>query len=78
MSTHITRRIMITLATSALMLAAGLAQAQQIALLNVSYDPTRELYQEFNAAFAKYWNGKTGQDVVIKQSHGGAANRRAP
>ena len=75
MSTHITRRIMITLATSALMLGAGLAQAQQIALLNVSYDPTRELYQEFNAEFAKYWKGKTGQDVVINQSHGGAAKQ---
>ena len=66
---------MITLATSALMLGAGLAQAQQIALLNVSYDPTRELYQEFNAEFAKYWKGKTGQDVVINQSHGGAAKQ---
>jgi sulfate/thiosulfate transport system substrate-binding protein len=41
-------------------------------LLNVSYDPTRELYQEFNAAFAKYWKAKTGQDVTIRQSHGGS------
>ena len=44
----------------------------QTALLNVSYDPTRELYQEFNAAFVKYWKGKTGQDVTVKQSHGGS------
>ena len=53
-----------------------LAQAQgSVTLLNVSYDPTRELYQEFNAAFAKYWKGKTGQDVAIRQSHAGAAKQ---
>lgn len=75
MSKRITRRLAIALATGALMLGAGIAQTRQIALLNVSYDPTRELYQEFNAAFAKYWKGKTGQDVVIKQSHGGAAKQ---
>jgi sulfate/thiosulfate transport system substrate-binding protein len=47
-------------------------QAQNITLLNVSYDPTRELYQEYNAAFAKYWKGKTGIEVTIQQSHGGS------
>ena len=41
-------------------------------LLNVSYDPTRELYQAFNAAFIKYWQGKTGEKVTIRQSHGGS------
>src|SRR5262249_5496517 len=41
-------------------------------LLNVSYDPTRELYQDFNAAFAAYWKAKTGQGVTINQSHGGS------
>lgn len=41
-------------------------------LLNVSYDPTRELYQEFNGAFARYWKAKTGQTVTIRQSHGGS------
>lgn len=41
-------------------------------LLNVSYDPTRELYQDYNAAFAKYWKAKTGQDVTVQQSHGGS------
>src|SRR5688572_6890193 len=41
-------------------------------LLNVSYDPTRELYTAFNASFAKAWKAKTNQDVTIKQSHGGA------
>jgi sulfate/thiosulfate transport system substrate-binding protein len=46
-----------------------------VTLLNVSYDPTRELYAEFNQAFARYWKGKTGQDVVIKQSHGGSGKQ---
>jgi sulfate/thiosulfate transport system substrate-binding protein len=46
-----------------------------ITLLNVSYDPTRELYVEFNQAFARYWKGRTGQDVVIKQSHGGSGKQ---
>lgn len=49
--------------------------AQDITLLNVSYDPTRELYQEFNAAFAKYYKAKTGDDVTIKQSHGGSGKQ---
>ena len=44
-------------------------------LLNVSYDPTREFYQEYNAAFVKYWKGKSGQDVTIKQSHGGSGKQ---
>jgi len=44
-------------------------------LLNVSYDPTRELYQDFNAAFAKYWKGKAGEDVAIKASHGGSGKQ---
>src|SRR5262249_28462775 len=53
-----------------------LALAQgTVTLLNVSYDPTRELYQEFNAAFAKYWKAKTGETVSIKQSHGGSSKQ---
>ena len=47
----------------------------QSTLLNVSYDPTRELYQEFNAAFARHWKGKTGQTVTIRQSHGGSGSQ---
>lgn len=46
-----------------------------VTLLNVSYDPTREFYVEFNQAFGKYWKGKTGQDVAIKQSHGGSGKQ---
>lgn len=48
---------------------------RKITLLNVSYDPTRELYQEFNAAFARYWKAKTGEIVTIRQSHGGSSKQ---
>ena len=51
------------------------AAAQNVSLLNVSYDPTRELYVEFNQAFAKQWKAKTGQDVSFKQSHGGSGKQ---
>ncbi|HEX9047584.1 MAG TPA: substrate-binding domain-containing protein, partial [Verrucomicrobiae bacterium] len=54
---------------------AGAAHAKEIKLLNVSYDPTRELYTEYNAAFAKYWQGKTGDTVTISQSHGGSGKQ---
>jgi sulfate transport system substrate-binding protein len=57
--------------------AGGPAQAQRqpVTLLNVSYDPTRELYQEVNAAFARHWKAKTGQAVTIRQSHGGSGKQ---
>ena len=51
------------------------APAAEIRLLNVSYDPTRELYQEYNAAFAKVWKAKTGDDLTIEQSHGGSGKQ---
>ncbi|MCK6474039.1 MAG: sulfate ABC transporter substrate-binding protein [Planctomycetes bacterium] len=56
-------------------LGAFTAVAAEFELLNVSYDPTRELYTEFNAAFAKHWKGKTGDSVTIKQSHGGSGKQ---
>lgn len=56
-------------------LIPNLAEAKDIKLLNVSYDPTREFYQAFNAAFAKYWKGKTGESVSIQQSHGGSGKQ---
>jgi sulfate/thiosulfate-binding protein len=59
----------------ALIAAASLNLAAQTTLLNVSYDPTRELYQDFNAAFVKYWKAKSGQDVTIRQSHGGSGGQ---
>ena len=46
-----------------------------VTLLNVSYDPTRELYEDFNAAFAKYWKGKSNQEVTVRQSHGGSGRQ---
>src|SRR5687768_10795456 len=57
----------------AVIVTAGSVAAQT--LLNASYDPTRELYQDFNAAFVKYWKAKTGQTVGIKQSHGGSGGQ---
>ncbi len=56
-------------------LGISLARAKEITLLNVSYDPTRELYQEVNAAFAKEWKEKTGDDVKVRQSHGGSGKQ---
>ena len=54
---------------------AGIAHAADVSLLNVSYDPTRELYQDVNQAFAKQWKAKTGDNVTIKQSHGGSGKQ---
>jgi sulfate transport system substrate-binding protein len=51
------------------------ALSAEVSLLNVSYDPTRELYQDFNVAFAKHWQAKTGDNVTIKQSHGGSGKQ---
>ena len=59
----------------ALALLSQAAIAADISLLNVSYDPTRELYQDFNAAFAKQWKAKTGDTVTVKQSHGGSGKQ---
>src|ERR1039458_9251790 len=61
-----------------ILLASALAisaSAKEIKLLNVSYDPTRELYTEYNAAFTKYWKTKSGDDVTISQSHGGSGKQ---
>ncbi len=71
-------RLSAIFALSALVLAsaAGSSLAQTpVSLLNVSYDPTRELYVEFNAAFVKHWKAISGQDVAIKQSHGGSGKQ---
>ncbi len=58
----------------ALQLSAAPARAEAT-LLNVSYDPTRELYQDFNGAFAKYWKRQHGEDVAIRASHGGSGKQ---
>ena len=59
----------------ALALGTGAASAANVELLNVSYDPTRELYEEYNAAFAAHWQKETGDTVTIKQSHGGSGKQ---
>jgi sulfate/thiosulfate transport system substrate-binding protein len=64
-----------TLVSVALAASAGAALAKDISLLNVSYDPTRELYQDFNKAFAAHWKAKTGDQVSVKQSHGGSGKQ---
>ncbi len=70
------RRLMAGAATTALALTAPVSWAQkQVSLLNVSYDPTRELYVDFNKAFAAHWQKKTGEVVTVKQSHGGSGRQ---
>ncbi|HDM8290213.1 TPA: sulfate ABC transporter substrate-binding protein [Yersinia enterocolitica] len=59
---------------SLLLLASG-AMAKDIQLLNVSYDPTREFYQEYNQAFSKHWQEQTGDKVTVRQSHGGSGKQ---
>ena len=59
----------------ALLFAAGAATAKDLSLLNVSYDPTRELYQEYNQLFANRWKEKTGDNLTIKASHGGSGKQ---
>jgi sulfate transport system substrate-binding protein len=68
------RLVALPLALS-LSLACAPASAKDITLLNVSYDPTRELYQDFNKSFADYWKAKTGDVVTVKQSHGGSGKQ---
>jgi sulfate/thiosulfate transport system substrate-binding protein len=66
------------LLTAGLLLLAPVAHptaTDKVALLNVSYDPTREFYQEFNAAFARFWTARSGQTVEIRQSHGGSGTQ---
>jgi len=60
---------------AALAASTAFAMAKDVTLLNVSYDPTRELYQDYNAAFGKYWKAKTGDTVTVKASHGGSGKQ---
>ena len=68
-------RITPALLGMALLVGVSSIAMAQTTLLNVSYDPTRELYQDFNAAFAKHWKTQTGEMVTIQQSHGGAGKQ---
>ena len=70
------RAVWVVLGLLLCLCAAGLGQGtDNVTLLNVSYDPTRELYHDFNAAFVKYWKAKTGQTVTVEQSHGGSGKQ---
>jgi sulfate/thiosulfate-binding protein len=71
---RILRRALVALALTSVA-AVSWAQGKDITLLNVSYDPTRELYQDFNKAFAAHWKAKTGDNVTVKQSHGGSGKQ---
>ena len=73
-TTQVKRLIDLVLVAAVLLVGAGTARAQ-VKLLNVSYDPTRELYQDVNKAFAAQWKQKTGQTVDISQSHGGSGKQ---
>lgn len=72
MKTSLLRR---SLLIAALLAGTATPALAQTTLLNVSYDPTRELYQDYDREFAKYWKGKTGENVVIRQSHGGSGKQ---
>ena len=69
------RHTLLALALSTGLTAFAGAATAQTTLLNVSYDPTRELYQDFNPEFARHWQAQTGETVTIKQSHGGAGKQ---
>jgi sulfate/thiosulfate transport system substrate-binding protein len=64
-----------SLATALALMFVGAAASKDVQLLNVSYDPTRELYVDFNKAFAAHWKARTGDNVVVKQSHGGSGKQ---
>lgn len=69
------KNVVSSLLVALLLASFPLAALAEVNLLNVSYDPTRELYQDFNASFEKYWQKKSGETVVIKQSHGGSGKQ---
>ena len=72
---QLNRRLLLALTAAVFIGGASQATARDITLLNVSYDPTRELYVDFNKAFAEYWKKKTGDTVTINQSHGGSGRQ---
>jgi sulfate transport system substrate-binding protein len=69
------RRLLLAMASAVFIGGANVANAAEVTLLNVSYDPTRELYVDFNKAFAEYWKKKTGATVTVRQSHGGSGRQ---
>ena len=75
MTRTVRRRLSLAGLAVAAALVAPAAVASKVTILNVSYDPTRELYQDFNSAFAKVWKAKTGNDLTVQQSHGGSGKQ---
>lgn len=69
------KKIALSVSLASTLIASGFSAAADVNLLNVSYDPTRELYQDYNKAFGDYWKKKTGDNVVVKQSHGGSGKQ---
>ena len=68
-------RLLFSLIAAVLLYGAAGAQAKDISLLNVSYDPTREFYRQYGDLFAKYWKAQTGDDVTVSTSHGGSGKQ---
>ena len=75
MSRRFIHSSLLAVAAASLTLLGGVVHAKDVELLNVSYDPTRELYEEYNKAFGAYWQKKTGDKVSVKQSHGGSGKQ---
>ncbi len=75
MKLHFVIGIVVLVIALAVIITPVKGASKNVEILNVSYDPTRELYQEINASFAKYWAQKSGETVVIKQSHGGSGKQ---
>src|SRR5262245_2856025 len=73
--TQFNRRLLIAFTAAVFIGGASQASAKEVTLLNVSYDPTRELYVDINKSFAEYWKKKTGDDVKINQSHNGSGRQ---
>src|ERR1051326_5164743 len=68
-------RFLLSLIAAVLLCGATATQAKDISLLNVSYDPTREFYKQYDELFAKYWKAQTGDDVTLSPSHGGSGKQ---
>lgn len=69
------RRISLGALAAGFILCSGVIQAEEVQILNVSYDPTRELYREFNGVFARHWKETTGDDLTVQMSHGGSGSQ---
>ena len=75
LNTVINKRLINALLSASILVVPMISQSAEVNLLNVSYDPTRELYVAYNAAFSKYWQAKTGDTVKVNQSHGGSGKQ---